>query len=432
MPTFLAALSQSLQPFNKHPALRDTSASKLIALQALIWLLREDIVVQMHVRMRLIATADIKQQWRERKEAARKERRRAQRRTIDELSISEKNKDSDAASDALPATSVNIAAKQFRGRPRERSRSVDAKDERTRLPEKNGGQVKGRERAQTAAGQNPAVEELRFERRQVLRSRSPSRLLAELSGTQDETSSRSNTPRGRRRYTHTVDKAVIGSYGTVYSEPGTGVGASRFGSSFVADPAARNSSRPAARSPSKARMTIKGFGADEERAFDEAEEAFPSGDVTAREEGADAKGGRAPRSDEATERDAPDTGDDVEGEEDLDASSEEGWELISTEASLIVEPSRASREEDEWIAIMTEDKEEWLSQQFYRCARSLPRRCCASARADTKCISIFRLLPYLNGKHTLDEIAHREELRRRELRAVIEAYRAYIITFVHP
>lgn len=43
-----------------------------------------------------------------------------------------------------------------------------------------------------------------------------------------------------------------------------------------------------------------------------------------------------------------------------------------------------------------------------------------------------RLLPYLNGRHTIDEIVYREEMRRRELRALLQAFSADIITVVHP
>lgn len=59
--------------------------------------------------------------------------------------------------------------------------------------------------------------------------------------------------------------------------------------------------------------------------------------------------------------------------------------------------------------------------------------------ADTFSLSILsfsivfiRLLPYLNGKHTVDEIVYREELRRRELRAILSQLSEEIITFVHP
>jgi hypothetical protein len=43
-----------------------------------------------------------------------------------------------------------------------------------------------------------------------------------------------------------------------------------------------------------------------------------------------------------------------------------------------------------------------------------------------------RLLPYLNGRHTIDEIVYREEMRRRELRALLGAFKDDVLTFVHP
>lgn len=52
----------------------------------------------------------------------------------------------------------------------------------------------------------------------------------------------------------------------------------------------------------------------------------------------------------------------------------------------------------------------------------------ASAAAST----LQRILPYLNGKHSLDEIALREDLRRREIRLVRETFKDDLIEFLHP
>lgn len=46
--------------------------------------------------------------------------------------------------------------------------------------------------------------------------------------------------------------------------------------------------------------------------------------------------------------------------------------------------------------------------------------------------SCSRLLPYLNGKHTVDEMIYREEMRRRDMRQLLSAFKDDIITFLHP
>ncbi|CDS01808.1 hypothetical protein [Sporisorium scitamineum] len=76
--------------------------------------------------------------------------------------------------------------------------------------------------------------------------------------------------------------------------------------------------------------------------------------------------------------------------------------------SLIVEPSRASRRENEYIATMIEGKDSATVKHF------------------------FRLLPYLNGKHTVDEIEYRVGMRRRDIRRLLVTFREFIITFMHP
>ncbi|SNX87285.1 uncharacterized protein MEPE_05995 [Melanopsichium pennsylvanicum] len=76
--------------------------------------------------------------------------------------------------------------------------------------------------------------------------------------------------------------------------------------------------------------------------------------------------------------------------------------------SLIIEPSRASRRENEYIATMVEGKDAATVKNF------------------------FRLLPYLNGKHTIDEIEYRVRMRRRDIRRLLAVFREYVVTFMHP
>lgn len=76
--------------------------------------------------------------------------------------------------------------------------------------------------------------------------------------------------------------------------------------------------------------------------------------------------------------------------------------------SLIIEPSRASRRENQYIATMVENKDPLTVKLF------------------------FRLLPYLNGKHTIDEIEYRVKMRRKDIRRLLTVFRQSILTFMHP
>lgn len=44
----------------------------------------------------------------------------------------------------------------------------------------------------------------------------------------------------------------------------------------------------------------------------------------------------------------------------------------------------------------------------------------------------FRLLPYLNGKHTLDEIEYRVNMRRKDVRKLLAVFREFVVSFMHP
>lgn len=76
--------------------------------------------------------------------------------------------------------------------------------------------------------------------------------------------------------------------------------------------------------------------------------------------------------------------------------------------SLIIEPSRASRRENEYISTIVSNKDPVTVKNF------------------------FRLLPYLNGKHTIDEIEYRVRMRRRDIRRLLAVFRDCIVTFLHP
>ncbi|KAN0065657.1 Nitrogen permease regulator 3 [Thecaphora frezii] len=95
--------------------------------------------------------------------------------------------------------------------------------------------------------------------------------------------------------------------------------------------------------------------------------------------------------------------DDEEGEDQPTKPSQ-----LDTTETLIIEPSRATREENEWISAMVEGKPAWLVKK------------------------LFRLLPYLNGKHTIDEIEYRVAMKRKEIRILLAEFREVVVTFMHP
>ena len=45
---------------------------------------------------------------------------------------------------------------------------------------------------------------------------------------------------------------------------------------------------------------------------------------------------------------------------------------------------------------------------------------------------LLRLLPYLNGKHTIDEIISREHLSRRDLKLIIAQFDRNLVRLLHP
>ena len=75
---------------------------------------------------------------------------------------------------------------------------------------------------------------------------------------------------------------------------------------------------------------------------------------------------------------------------------------------LVVEPSRATRRENEWISAMLHDKHAWYTRW------------------------LLRLLPYLNGKHSVEEIVARERIRRRDLKLIMGQFEANLLLFYHP
>lgn len=79
--------------------------------------------------------------------------------------------------------------------------------------------------------------------------------------------------------------------------------------------------------------------------------------------------------------------------------------------------------EGEWVDLILDQASK--DEGTYDPSHAVPR---SSAAAPL----LRRLLPYLNGKHSLDEIALREDLRRREIRLVRETFKDDLIEFLHP
>ncbi|PWN39446.1 hypothetical protein IE81DRAFT_326548 [Ceraceosorus guamensis] len=514
LPAFLSTFSASLRPF----AVNFGRNQRQTAFDALVWLLRHDVIVQMHARLRLVATEEIKRDA-ARRRAALRHARAAKR----QQNGFQRARETTQASDGTFLAGVNsfqkaaapiggapaqsgMAQVLARGNAYHRGDEVQADPEPanstqpmgedvTVQPKGRTGSVSSRVESSRTTSLSPLtsfsalkesstasaryIDELRFERRRIPRSRSPSRAIGlvgddvrtQLSVSSEASSSavpamktvantsRPNTPRGR---------ALSIRQEHLHSDAFTPNSSSSLGN-------VDNATRVASRSPSRARMRITGFGQDEEVQIDDAAGSQETG-ASMQKSGGNGKGGgplqvpfqylnragdearrlslvgeeSSTRGSPALERNiggsltvepsvatsreqldslAPDQGA-SRHEEDYDRSSPRGSEandsLESEESesqhsldfeqwesdpmpSIIPEPGRASAEENEWIeSMLNRQQEEWIVEWFRK------------------------LLPYMNGRHTIDEIVYREEMRRRELKAVLAAFKDEMIHFVHP
>lgn len=151
----------------------------------------------------------------------------------------------------------------------------------------------------------------------------------------------------------------------------------------------------------------------------------------------------------------------VDDADDAESSSDESSDSFSSSSSsssdsstnhhtwdlhrptLISDPSRASRVENAWIDAMlslhTTTRTTTTSS-----SPSTRRRVDSDAEDDDEDQeedendedyevrqAFFRLLPYLNGRHTIDEVVCREGMRRKQLRVLLGRFREEIMTFVH-
>lgn len=634
LPVFLSQLSSSPRALS---TLFPARHQRELALDVLIWLLRREVVVKMHIRLRLIATENIKrltaerrikrhERHRARKEKKREAAARAEARRIRRSQAEEQQKrkaEEQARRDQELGGETNEQQQvEERGRSRDRDRShsadarrqdnaaarVDGKDNRevctegvveaagvqsaglsvTRPPiladpdsvpeataatsaiagtsgaasrsssrerephhhphphrhhhrhhhrhNKHGKDSIGAAEANaTASADKTAIpinvgpprqpfDELKFERRPVLRSRSPSTAMmgSTSSGPGLSVSFGNLSERGvvdRRPRADTTESCSSGgiAYGKARSEGpsmtpttshhsrsrpttpnvvgrtipshvrdrsvggGSNVSSSAEGSSLPrrtrrATTNASAARMVASRSPSRARMRVKGFGAgaeveihedksgeEEEVSGQEEAKAVASNELALKlhslqlnaSEQMQAEAAKVRRISTASERPnlpPPSESDEDEGEHhpharcsssssaetstsDLSLSSSSSTSLLDPHSdsesnsasshprthprtvprsesdfseSLIVEPARASRTENEYISTMVAHKDAATVKLF------------------------FRLLPYLNGKHTIDEIEYRVKMRRRDIRRLLAAFRDVIVTFMHP
>lgn len=615
LPVFLSQLSSSFRALS---ALFPARHQRELALDVLIWLLRHDVVVKMHIRLRLIATESVKRRTAERsRERHERHRMKREKRRQRAAKAEARRMRKSQAEEQERRKAVEEAEREARGRSRdgERARPVeaahgeegngvhdDAEDSVqtsglsvSRPPvlahpdsvaeaalaaaaiAGSGGEETGRphhhhhhhhrhhhrhhqyasdsnsgtDSAAAAAASDkvpipiaprPQFDELKFERRPVLRSRSPStammatgtstglsvsfsnlsergeigrRARADTTGssssggglahgrnrsdglsmTPSKSHSRPTTPNvvaGRGIPLHIRDRSIGGSGSSHPSSVEGRLPRARRATSSAGWGGRRGMAR--SRSPSRARMRVKGFGAGAEVEIDDesggeevveqgvGEVGVKLGSMKLGEEGAKKRristaserpdlpppsesnysdGGKdaSQRSSKNNSASSSSSSSSDESSSDLSLSSDTDTDSSDTDSSphhlphrrknhhhhhtspilsssispsssprfsrtrtathttsaehvykesLIVEPSRASRRENEYIATMIEGKDSATVKHF------------------------FRLLPYLNGKHTVDEIEYRVGMRRRDIRRLLVTFREFIITFMHP
>jgi hypothetical protein len=423
---FLAKLSSALKPFS----VQCRKDERVLCLDALIWLLRHQVVVQMHVRLRLIAREEAKRQAAELRKAEReriqaqqqkrlaKRREAERRRQAEEVAEEQSTAQSSALSLSAPANVVPAGEATERGRHRDRSASpLTTGASREHSEDHTVASVLGASRPESTLGSPKSaapivppsapssvpnvssladkVEELKFERRPVLRSRSPSRILAAASERSLSTrgsGSRPSTPRGRGRLAgHSRDSSTslvveVLQQGMQKQQPQSAPSAAIKSRSSRREARASNSSR----SPSRARMRVTGFGEGEEvyveiegegggakeplqssSTLDEGRRLSRVGEETEADTNvllSGKMGTPAPTSEHNSregEIDESDPGSDLEEEAEEEAVEIEEWET-NPKATIITEPSRAGGEENEWIAVMVQGRPPWLTQRLFK------------------------------------------------------------------
>ncbi|TCD64919.1 hypothetical protein EIP91_003455 [Steccherinum ochraceum] len=90
----------------------------------------------------------------------------------------------------------------------------------------------------------------------------------------------------------------------------------------------------------------------------------------------------------------------------LESSPSVDWD--DPRASIICDPGRATPMERQWLSAMSEGKDEYIRRRFER------------------------INQYFNGRCTDDEILHKADITRKQLREVLHVYNEYTQTFLHP
>lgn len=439
---FLARLSSALKPFSMQLS---GKGQRQLCLEALIWLLRHQVVVQMHVRLRLVAgeeakrrAAKIRGEERIRMAEQRQKRlakiaeRERKRQAMDAMTSS--SSQLSALSKSAPADVIGAGEGYERGRSRDRSMSPGRGEEGEEAESSSQGiptfasalsatrpdqsHLKPSPRTPGVAALPPPIsipvptplpgqiEELRFERRPVLRSRSPSRMLA-LASERGASSlstrgsgSRPSTPRNRgRAMTHSREPSGSGGMTIDASQERQARQPQSVPAAVAKTPTAQQTSRAsrrdakkenASRSPSRARMRVTGFGEGEEIFVESgegdtdgidstvewrAEEARRLSLVGEEGEGEASQGkskedakGKGDHGDDNKDGESNASVDVEEAEEEEEEENDievESWET-HPQASIIAEPSRAGGEENEWIAVMVEERPPWLAQRLFK------------------------------------------------------------------
>lgn len=430
--SFLAKLSSALKPFS----VQCRKNERQLCLDALIWLLRHQVVLQMHVRLRLVAREEAKRQAAELRKAERTRIfNQQQKRLAREMEVEKKRASAEDIQARVPRPTsalslsapidVTIGGEALeRGRLRDRSASPrPAKQEvdavltsalsatRPDPPSVSKGTTQAV--LSNASSSVPSVtsladkvEELKFERRPVLRSRSPSRILAtasERSLSTRRSGSRPSTPRGRSRPSGGHSRESSTSLAVDVLQQGLQQQQQQQQQSAPLSSLKHRSSRRegraanSSRSPSRARMRVTGFGEGEE-VFVEIEGAAEGNSKETSQSAATAEEGRrlsrvgeegeaesiahlserkgalaiTPEHASNDEREEDQSeGDEIFDEEEIEEAVDiEEWE-INPKASIITEPSRAGGEENEWIAVMVQGRPPWLTQRLFKCVSDL-------------------------------------------------------------
>lgn len=406
LPSYLARLSSSLTQFST----LCRKDQREVCLDALFWLLRHQIVIQMHVRLRLIAVESAKRRAAELRniERAKIEEWRRRRRTVATgLRSTQSNNVVKLVSSAPAATSIAESSQRERGRNQESIKSSINQEKKdgnkvvnmSPTPSFSATRPEHTQRQGQAASK--IGDELRFEKRPVLKSQSPSRISAVAGDKKASAGLRGLAASSPRPIASRTRGPEVGqlheisgadplldieqqdeSQSRIQSVPAVAANQQIIQRQHRSVTREDHRKGTASRSPSRARMRVTGFGEGEEIHVDSESGSFTSSKSNEARAGVSQSLLRSAADIEAIRRlslvgedvEAEDVGtvhvgpggdDNVEIQDEFDeeAIEVEPWET-NPMATLIVEPSRASGKENEWISAMIEMKPALLAQRL--------------------------------------------------------------------